>query len=59
VGVGGTLGDATTLDLAAWDRDIRINLTSMVMMSRYAIPEMRKAGYGSIINMSSVSGCKS
>lgn len=58
VGVGGALGDATMIDLKAWDRDMRINLTSMVLMSRYAIPEMRKAGRGSIVNMSSVSGCE-
>ena len=56
VGVGGAMGDATTVDLAAWDRDMRINVTSMVMMSRYAIPEMRKLGRGAIVNMSSVSG---
>lgn len=58
VGVGGAMGDATTIDLDAWDRDFRINVTSMVMMSRHAIPEMRKQGRGSIVNMSSVSGCK-
>ena len=58
VGVDGTLGDATKVDMAAWDRDFRTNVTSMVLMSRYAIPEMRKAGRGSIVNMSSVSGCK-
>jgi NAD(P)-dependent dehydrogenase (short-subunit alcohol dehydrogenase family) len=56
VGVGGAMGDATVINLEAWDRDFRINVTSMVMMARYAIPEMRKAGRGSIINMSSVSG---
>jgi len=56
VGVGGAMGDATTINLEAWDRDFRINVTSMVLMSRYAIPEMRKEGRGSIINMSSVSG---
>ncbi|KAF4313492.1 hypothetical protein GTA08_BOTSDO01345 [Botryosphaeria dothidea] len=56
VGVGGAVGDATRIDLTAWDRDFRINVTSMVMMSRYAIPEMRRAGRGSIVNMSSVSG---
>jgi NAD(P)-dependent dehydrogenase (short-subunit alcohol dehydrogenase family) len=58
VGVGGAIGDATTINLDAWERDFRINVTSMVMMSRFAIPEMRKQGRGSIINMSSVSGCK-
>ncbi|KAH8901516.1 NAD(P)-binding protein [Thozetella sp. PMI_491] len=56
VGVGGAMGDATTINLEAWDRDFRINVTSMVLMSRHAIPEMRKAGRGSIVNMSSVSG---
>ncbi|KAL3435087.1 hypothetical protein BDV09DRAFT_185359 [Aspergillus tetrazonus] len=56
VGVGGAMGDATRLDLAAWDRDFRINVTSMVLMSRHVIPEMRKNGRGAIVNMSSVSG---
>ena len=56
VGVGGAMGDATKIDMAAWDRDMRINVTSMVLMSRYAIPEMRKAGRGAIVNIASVSG---
>lgn len=56
VGVGGAMGDATALDLAAWDRDMRINVTSMVLMARHVIPEMRKNGRGAIVNMSSVSG---
>ncbi|RMZ71808.1 short-chain dehydrogenase reductase sdr [Pyrenophora seminiperda CCB06] len=56
VGVGGAMGDATVLNLDAWERDFRINVTSMVLMSRLAIPEMRRQGRGSIVNMSSVSG---
>ena len=52
------MGDATVINMDAWERDFRINVTSMVMMSKYAIPEMRKQGRGSIVNMSSVSGCK-
>jgi len=56
VGVGGAMGDATTVDLAAWDRDMRINVTSMLLMSRHAIPEMRKVGRGAIVNISSVAG---
>lgn len=59
VGVGGALGDATTIDLTAWERDFRINVTSMVLMARFAILEMRKHGRGAIVNMSSVSGRKS
>lgn len=53
------MGDATKLDLAAWERDFKINVTSMVLMSRHAIPEMRKNGRGAVVNMSSVSGRKS
>lgn len=56
VGVGGTMGDATRLDIEAWERDMRLNVTSMVLMARYAIPEMRKGGRGAIVNMASVSG---
>lgn len=52
------MGDATTVDMKAWDRDIRINVTSMVLMCRFAVPEMRKAGRGAIVNLSSVSGSK-
>ncbi|KAF9026834.1 NAD(P)-binding protein [Hymenopellis radicata] len=58
VGVGGPHGTVVDVDLAAWDRDFRTNVTSMVLMSRFAIPEMRKVGRGSIVNMSSVSGLK-
>ncbi|KAJ7637338.1 hypothetical protein DFH06DRAFT_1099887 [Mycena polygramma] len=56
VGVDGPHGNVTEVDLDAWDRDFRTNVTSMVMMSRYAIPEMKKVGRGAIVNMSSVSG---
>jgi NAD(P)-dependent dehydrogenase (short-subunit alcohol dehydrogenase family) len=50
------MGDATKIDMEAWDRDFRINVTSMVLMARHTIPEMRKNGRGAIVNMSSVSG---
>ena len=53
------MGDVTKLNLAAWERDFKINVTSMVLMSRHVIPEMRKNGRGAIVNMSSVSGRKS
>ncbi|KAJ7659505.1 hypothetical protein B0H17DRAFT_1163173 [Mycena rosella] len=56
VGVGGPHGNVTEVDLEAWDRDFRTNVTSMVMMSRFSIPEMKKCGRGAIVNMSSVSG---
>lgn len=58
VGVGGAMGDATKIDMDAWDRDFRINVTSMVLMCRHVILEFRKNGRGAIVNMSSVSGRK-
>lgn len=58
VGVGGAMGDATTIDLEAWERDFKINVTSMVLMARHVIPEFRKIGRGAVVNMSSVSGRK-
>ena len=39
-----------------WDEVIAVNLTSMFLMAKYAIPEMRKRGGGSIVNVSSVQG---
>jgi NAD(P)-dependent dehydrogenase (short-subunit alcohol dehydrogenase family) len=56
VGTSRIYGDATELDLDAWDRGMLINLKSMVMMVRFAVPAMRKSGGGSIINISSIAG---
>jgi NAD(P)-dependent dehydrogenase (short-subunit alcohol dehydrogenase family) len=58
VGVGGTGGTAETLDLDDWDRDMRINVTSMMLMARYAIPQMRQQKKGAIVNIASVAGLK-
>ena len=56
VGIVGPAGSVETIDLDGWDRCLRVNLTSMLLMSRYAIPALRAAGGGSIVNMSSVAG---
>ncbi|MBS0241267.1 MAG: SDR family oxidoreductase [Proteobacteria bacterium] len=58
VGVGGTGGNAVDLNLDDWDRDLRINVTSMMLMARYAIPEMRKQKGGAIVNIASVAGLR-
>ncbi|MBI4219925.1 MAG: glucose 1-dehydrogenase [Chloroflexi bacterium] len=42
-----------------WDRIIGVNLKSRFLMSKYAIPEMRKRGGGVIINNASVQGLQS
>lgn len=56
VGVTGPAGNAVEVDPEAWDRAMRVNVTSMVLMAKYAIPPMIEAGGGSIINLSSASG---
>lgn len=56
VGTARVAGDATTVDLEAWDKAYRINVTSMMLMARHAVPEMCKSGGGSIVNISSITG---
>jgi len=63
VGIGGAPGTALDVDMVAWTRSMEVNVSSMVMMAKYAIPEMAKNdnewGYrGSIVNMGSVAGIK-
>ena len=43
----------TEIDEADWDRVIAINLKSVFLFTKYAIPTMIKAGGGSIINTGS------
>lgn len=56
VGVTGPRGDAIEVDIDAWDNAMRINVASMMLMAKFAIPEMIKSGGGSIINLTSVAG---
>jgi NAD(P)-dependent dehydrogenase (short-subunit alcohol dehydrogenase family) len=56
VGIGGPAGNAVDLDLEEWDHALRVNVTSMMLMAKYAIPEMRKLGRGAIVNIASVAG---
>ena len=58
VGIGGPPGTAVEVDVADWDRAMRVNVTSMVIMAKYAIPEMLNGGGGSIVNLSSVAGLR-
>jgi len=57
VGIAGPPGSAVDVDIAEWERALRVNVTSMVIMAKYAIPEMIRSGDGgSIVNLSSVAG---
>ena len=45
--------DLEHVDIEVWDEIMRINLRGTMIATKYAIPEMRKRGKGSIINTSS------
>jgi len=58
VGIGGPPGNAVDVDAQAWDAAMRVNVTSMMLMAKFAIPEMRKLGGGSIVNIASIDGLR-
>ncbi|WP_371420980.1 SDR family NAD(P)-dependent oxidoreductase [Tardiphaga sp.] len=58
VGLTGPRGDAVEVDDLAWDSAMRVNVASMMLMAKYAIPEMMKSGGGSIINLTSIAGLR-
>ncbi len=53
VGIGGN-GNVLTIDEDHWDRVMRVNVKSMMLTSRYAIPAMIASGGGAITNISSI-----
>jgi NAD(P)-dependent dehydrogenase (short-subunit alcohol dehydrogenase family) len=54
-GISGSSG-VDLFDTAAWDRVMGINAKGVFLGLKYAIPAMQKAGGGSIVNISSISG---
>lgn len=61
VGTIGAKGTAVDVDMSAWAKSLELNVSSMVMMAKYAIPEMVKntgQWRGSIVNLASVAGLK-
>ena len=48
----------TDLDLEVWERTMAVNLRSQMLMCKHVVPEMERAGGGSIINMSSGASLK-
>ena len=49
-------GTVETLSLDEWNQAIGVNLTGAFLMCKYAVPEMRRSGGGSIINIASQLG---
>jgi meso-butanediol dehydrogenase / (S,S)-butanediol dehydrogenase / diacetyl reductase len=49
-------GTVTETDPATWNRCMMVNVGSVYLLAHYGIPEMKKRGGGSIINLASVQG---
>jgi NAD(P)-dependent dehydrogenase (short-subunit alcohol dehydrogenase family) len=54
-GISGTF-DPDTLSTSAWDRLMEVNAKGVFLGMKHAIPAMQRAGGGSIVNISSISG---
>jgi NAD(P)-dependent dehydrogenase (short-subunit alcohol dehydrogenase family) len=57
-GVTGQVANAEDLDIAQWDETMAINIRGTILCIKHCVPEMRKRGGGSIINMSSLMGLR-
>lgn len=53
---GDEFNDIALVPLSAWERVMDINLRGTFLMTRAAVPEMRKNEWGRIINISSLAG---
>lgn len=59
VGIAGPPGNAVDVDEALWDHAMAVNVKSVMLMAKYAVPEMRRQGAGAIVNLSSIAGLRS
>ena len=57
VGIGGR-ATVVEVDEAEWDHLMKVNVTSMMLTSKHAIPAMAKSGGGAIVNISSISALR-
>ncbi len=55
-GIAGPTGSVEEIDPAEWRRCIDIDLTGQFLCARRAVPMLKSAGGGSVINMSSAAG---
>lgn len=58
VGVTGPSGSAVDLDLGHWERALAINVTSMMLMAKFCVPQMAADGLSSIVNIASTAGLR-
>ncbi len=55
-GISGPTAPVEAIDIADWDRTIAVDLNGMFYCTRRAVPLLKAAGGGSIVNLSSVAG---
>ncbi len=55
-GISGPMGPVETIDPQDWERVFAINMTGTFQCTRLAVPMLKSAGGGSIINISSAAG---
>jgi NAD(P)-dependent dehydrogenase (short-subunit alcohol dehydrogenase family) len=55
-GIAGPTAAIAEIDPADWRRTIDVNLTGMFLCTRLAVPLLRRAAAGAIINLASVAG---
>lgn len=58
VGITGARGTAVDVDPDAWDDVMRVNVKSMMLMAKYAVPRITEAGGGAIVNIASIAGLR-
>lgn len=54
-----TTGDVPDLELATWERSLAVNLGGVFLTCKHTVPLMLAAGYGAIVNVSSLAGIRS
>lgn len=57
VGVGGS-GTVVEVEVGQWDHVMDVNVKSMMLTSKYAIPKIASCGGGAVINISSISAIR-
>ena len=55
-GINGPVAPVADYPLDAWDRVLKVDLTGVFYCCRVVVPTLRAAGYGRIVNVSSITG---
>lgn len=58
VGITGARGTAVEVDPDAWDEVMRVNVKSVMLMAKHAVPAITAAGGGAIVNIASIAGLR-